>query len=279
MNRKNVVVTGTLALTLALGSCNNQVSQVPVAYADKKAEATELTFLYKHEEKLQDMQRHIDEKVQKEKIKKEAEERKRKADLAAAKKKAEDMERKKEAEKKEAAKLAQSRSESSKADKEKKSSQSNKSYNVPLDKDLLKHINKLCSQLGISETMVLGLIKTESDFNSTLISETNDYGLMQINRQNFDWMSKELKEEFGISFNWDDPYDNVTAGIYYLSKVKKEWVNTYSGDALQNVTLLAYNMGPGNAKKYLKSHSASDWKYVKKVNGYKEKIEKGESLG
>lgn len=277
MNRKNVVTTGALALSITLCACGNQVSEVPVAYANE-AKATDLTFLYKHEEKLQEMQRHIDEQVQKEKIKKEAEEKKKQVALEEAKKKAEE-ERKKEAEKKEAAKLAQSKKASEKVSKEKEESLDNKSYNVPLDKDLLKYINKLCNQLGISETMVLGLIKTESDFNPTLISKTNDYGLMQINRQNFDWLKKELKEEFGISFNWDDPYDNVTAGIYYLSKVKADWVNKYSGESLQNVTLLAYNMGPGNAKKYLRSHSASDWKYVKKVNGYKQKIEKGESLG
>jgi soluble lytic murein transglycosylase-like protein len=83
----------------------------------------------------------------------------------------------------------------------------------------------------------MGLIKTESEFNPNVISETNDYGLMQINKINHKWLSEEL----GIT-DFLDPYQNVRAGIYILKDLFDEYEDT-------SKVLMAYNMGETGAKR------------------------------
>ena len=80
--------------------------------------------------------------------------------------------------------------------------------------------------------LLLALIETESDFQTDLISETNDYGLMQINKMNHEWLSKELDIT-----DFLDPYQNMKAGCYVLSKLMD------SCDGNVTKALMSYNMG------------------------------------
>ena len=45
-------------------------------------------------------------------------------------------------------------------------------------------IAEIAEKYGVSAALIKAVIKTESNFNPTLISATNDYGLMQINACN-----------------------------------------------------------------------------------------------
>ena len=101
--------------------------------------------------------------------------------------------------------------------------------------------------------LLLALIETESDFKADLISETNDYGLMQINKMNHEWISNKL----GIT-DFLDPYQNMKAGCYILSKLMD------SCDGNVTKALMSYNMGYEEADKLWKNGIYST-KYSDKV--------------
>ena len=112
-------------------------------------------------------------------------------------------------------------------------------------------IAEIAEKYGISAALIKAIIKTESNFNPTLISATNDYGLMQINACNVSWLTDEL----GVT-DLFDPAQNIESGVYILSGYLKR----YSlADAL-----MAYNCGEGGAKRLWKQgvHSTH---YTKKV--------------
>jgi soluble lytic murein transglycosylase-like protein len=253
MNTKNVIIATIVGATL-LGSVacstkvgNNEVAKVPTVSADVPR-AVELPFLYSHNSLMTNY-------VQKEGI---AFTKATTIPTATP-----------------IAYQVNDRQEDAKEGKE----DSFKKYDVPLSADLQKYAQQLCDKLGISYELILATIKVESDFKSNLISPTNDYGLMQINRSNFSWLRKDLKENFNIDWDWKDPYHNMTAGIYYYYNIRLDLLKRgYSEDSLTPVAILSYNMGGANAKNYLKTHNAKDWAYVRKVLQYKTKIEKGEAI-
>ncbi len=109
---------------------------------------------------------------------------------------------------------------------------------VSLDDELQEYIFNLSTSYGIDFDFVMALIESESSFQTDVISKTNDYGLMQINKINHAW----LKEEIGIK-DFTNPYDNVRAGLYILRGLFDRY-----GDNPHQV-LMAYNMGENGAKK------------------------------
>lgn len=109
----------------------------------------------------------------------------------------------------------------------------------------------VAQEYGIPSTLIKAIIKTESDFNALAVSETDDYGLMQINACNISW----LEDKLGIT-DLFDPAQNIESGAYILSG----YLNRYSlADAL-----IAYNCGESGAKRLWRQgiHSTS---YTKKV--------------
>lgn len=104
----------------------------------------------------------------------------------------------------------------------------------------------VAQEYGIPSTLIKAIIKTESDFNALAVSETDDYGLMQINACNISW----LEDELGIT-DLFDPAQNIESGAYILSG----YLNRYSlADAL-----MAYNCGESGAKRLWRQgiHSTS----------------------
>ena len=77
----------------------------------------------------------------------------------------------------------------------------------------------------------------ESGFQTDIVSGTNDYGLMQINKCNHDWLSKKLGKS-----NFLDPYTSIEAGVYILSDYLKKY------DDVQTA-LVCYNMGESAIQK------------------------------
>ena len=89
-----------------------------------------------------------------------------------------------------------------------------------------------CDKYGVPYALALAVADQESRFDPDAVSGTNDYGLMQINKINFEWL-----RERGI-----DPltYEgNIEAGVLILSKA----INRY-GD--YGLALMAYNCGDDN---------------------------------
>lgn len=106
-------------------------------------------------------------------------------------------------------------------------------------------------EYGIPSTLIKAIIKTESDFNALAVSETDDYGLMQINACNISW----LEDELGIT-DLFDPAQNIESGAYILSG----YLNRYGlADAL-----MAYNCGESGAKR-LWRQGVHSTRYTKEV--------------
>lgn len=110
-------------------------------------------------------------------------------------------------------------------------------YDIPLSEELQEYTYSLCEQYDIVEhyEVVLGMMRTESNFNADVVSTTGDYGIMQINECNHTW----LKNELGI-VDIMDVRENIECGIYMVSDL----FHNYS---TVDQALMAYNMGPAGA--------------------------------
>ena len=111
-------------------------------------------------------------------------------------------------------------------------------YDCPLSHDLQDYIRQLCETENVPMGLVIAMIDKESTFRASVVSTTDDYGLMQINAINHEWLS----EQYGIT-DFLDPYQNVFCGIKILSG----HLENYDGDLSR--ALMAYNMGAGGARR------------------------------
>lgn len=93
----------------------------------------------------------------------------------------------------------------------------------------------LCSGYNMDFTLVMALIEHESHFDPAAISKTNDYGYMQINVQNHEWLTETL----GVT-DYTDPYQNIRAGVFVLRKLFERYQDV-------EMVLMAYNMGENGA--------------------------------
>lgn len=109
-------------------------------------------------------------------------------------------------------------------------------YDVPLSKSLQGFITTLCEEESIPVSLIYSMIETESQFDPDTISATGDYGLMQINTCNHEWLS----ELYDVK-DFLDPYDNVFCGI----KIIGSYLSKYDD---YHKALMCYNMGEDGAK-------------------------------
>lgn len=130
-----------------------------------------------------------------------------------------------------------------------------------MDTDLQEFVYYLCKGYNLDFTLVMALIKQESHFDPSVISATNDYGLMQINRMNHQWLTDAL----GVS-DFTDPYQNVRAGTFILRKLFESYQNT-------NMVLMAYNMGEAGAARLWKN-GVYNTNYTDKVLAYQAEYNK-----
>lgn len=106
---------------------------------------------------------------------------------------------------------------------------------MPLDcglsEDLQEYTYYLCEAYYIDFNFAMALMYTESSYKVDIISATDDYGLMQINRRNHESLSSAL----GI-LDFTEPYGNIRAGLFILRGLFEK----YDEPAL---VCMAYNMG------------------------------------
>lgn len=111
-------------------------------------------------------------------------------------------------------------------------------YDIPLTEELQTFTSYLCEDYGADYEMVLALMDRESDYTASAISKTNDYGIMQINRINHEWLTEEL----GIT-DFLDPEQNIRCGVYMLADLAEKYDDPHR-------VLMAYNMGESGARNY-----------------------------
>ena len=133
-------------------------------------------------------------------------------------------------------------------------------YDCPLDFEFQNYIRKICEANDVPMTLILAIISAESSFRPNIISKTNDYGLMQINVVNHDWLS----ETYGIT-DFLDPHQNVFAGIQMYLKYYHKY-----GEV--NMALMAYNHGEAGAKR-MWDKGIYETDYTRKVINTKESFD------
>jgi len=141
-------------------------------------------------------------------------------------------------------------------------------YAVPLTDQFQDCIRELCEEYDVPMSLVIAVMEKESGFQSDVISSTNDYGLMQINQCNHEWLSAEL----GVT-DFLNPYDNVRCGVHMLSLC----LDKSNGDVEQ--ALMRYNCGDAGAERKWKSGIYST-NYTQKIIPLYEQYaaESGESV-
>lgn len=110
-------------------------------------------------------------------------------------------------------------------------------YNVPLSHGLQRYIYEVCADEGVPVSLIIAMIDHESRFSPEAVSVTNDYGLMQINAINHEWLEEQYRAADML-----DPYQNVFCGIKLIAR----YIEKYED---YGKALMAYNMGDYGARK------------------------------
>lgn len=110
-------------------------------------------------------------------------------------------------------------------------------YDIPLSKELQLYTYTRCVDYGIADhyELVLAMMWQESNFTPDTISKTDDYGIMQINACNHEW----LRDLLGTT-DFLDACQNINAGTYIISKMLIKYKDEHKA-------LMAYNMGENGA--------------------------------
>lgn len=108
-------------------------------------------------------------------------------------------------------------------------------YAVNLDDDLQKYITKVCRDYGVSSSVVMAVIETESDCDPYCISDNgHSKGLMQI----WEDEHKDRMERLGVT-DLLDPKQNILCGVDFLAELMDihndaewalSWYNGHGGD-------------------------------------------------
>lgn len=133
-------------------------------------------------------------------------------------------------------------------------------FDIPLSESLQVYIYEICAEKEVPVSLILAMIEQESGFNPEAISATGDYGLMQINKVNHEW----LQEDYRCA-DMLDPYQNVFCGISIISSYIKKYENLEKA-------LMAYNMGDYGAQKAW-GNGITSTKYSEKILTLMEKYE------
>ena len=107
-------------------------------------------------------------------------------------------------------------------------------------------IYEACTLYDMEVELVLAVIKTESAFRETAVSNKGALGLMQVMPRTGLAMARELNHQIAGKANLFDRRTNIMLGTYYLKKM----INRYGR---LDHALLAYNAGPTRFDQLLSS--------------------------
>ena len=110
-----------------------------------------------------------------------------------------------------------------------------------------EYINKYAQEYNLDRFLVMGVIRTESDFVPEAHSGLAG-GLMQLTEETAQWNADQM----GIDiYNYMDPETNIMLGCHYLRYL----IDNYG---VIDTALAAYNGGMGNVSKWLADSRYSD---------------------
>lgn len=100
---------------------------------------------------------------------------------------------------------------------------------------LIKRPQDQCERYGVPYALALAIAEVETHFDPDAVSPTSDYGLMQINQCNHEWLQ-------GLGMDPLTHAGNIEAGVYIIGGYLDRYGDT-------ELALMAYNCGPGGAQK------------------------------
>ena len=125
--------------------------------------------------------------------------------------------------------------------------------------EISKTIYEESIRYNFNPLLITAIIKTESNYEPTAVSDSYAYGLCQVRR----FIAQELAENIGIK--WDgaektlfDPIKNIQIGVYYLSILNKDFNDL-------NTAVIAYNQGPYAVQEQLTNNQELPNDYANKV--------------
>ena len=106
-------------------------------------------------------------------------------------------------------------------------------YPVPLDDDMQRYVQQVCSDYQVAPAIVFAMMAVESNFQSDAVGDGgNSIGIMQIYRS----VHEQRMERLGV-VNLYDPKQNVRVGIDFMAELLNmgdgsyEWaLSYYSGN-------------------------------------------------
>ena len=128
-------------------------------------------------------------------------------------------------------------------------------------------VQKYARKYSVTESLIYGVIKTESSFNPFAVSKAPAYGLMQIvpstaGRDVFEKI-KERPGQPSADYLYD-PENNIDTGTAYLKILQERYLAGISNaNAKRYSVISAYNGGAGNV---MKTFSSDRSKAIDKIN-------------
>ena len=116
---------------------------------------------------------------------------------------------------------------------------------TPLHSELFPTNKDFAFDQNVDKSLVLSVIRQESEFFRAAKSRTGALGLMQLMPNTAKEVARKLKIKYQKSKLITDENYNIRLGSYYLKYLLKR----YEGSKV--LTLAAYNAGPANLKKWL----------------------------
>ncbi len=113
------------------------------------------------------------------------------------------------------------------------------------------HIDSVAMLADYDRDMIISVIAIESEGNPRAASPVGARGLMQL--------MPGTAKYLGVK-DVNDPFQNILGGTKYLKELESRYGFSDTKEAL-----IAYNMGPAKARRFLSQYSADEHGYVKRV--------------
>ena len=112
------------------------------------------------------------------------------------------------------------------------------------------YVEKYSRENGLDKYLVYAVIKTESSFDPTAVSNVGARGLMQIMEETFDWLSYRMEDDDTRFLDMYDPETNIRFGCWLLGYLYDEFGSV-------ETTMAAYHAGRGQVNEWLEDKSIS----------------------
>lgn len=132
-----------------------------------------------------------------------------------------------------------------------------------------EYVEEYSEKYGVEKEWIYAIIKTESNFNTKIVSKMGAIGLMQIMEETAQEVTDDTEIE-GIDLK--DPNTNIKIGTKYFKMLLEYYNDNYY------LALASYNAGIGNVKKWIESgiikNDGSDIENIpyKETNNYVRKV-------